>query len=84
MYALTAAEKLTCAIILYTQGDPDIQSSWNERFILDDPVKASNLRGTLSFALAGPDTRTTQLFFNLVDNSRLDALNFAPFATVIE
>ena len=44
----------------------------------------SNTRGLVSFAMAGPDTRTTQLFINLVDNRNLDEMGFAPVARVIE
>ena len=64
-------------------GDPKIQEKWKETEIKDDPVKLSNTRGTLTFATAGPNTRTTQLFINLADNSRLDSMGFAPFAKII-
>ena len=50
----------------------------------DDPVKTSNVRGTLSFASRGPDTRTTQLFFNFGDNSRLDRMGFSPIGRIVE
>ena len=65
-------------------GDPKIQTKWREAKIKDDPVKATNTRGTLTFATAGPGTRTTQLFINLSDNSRLDSMGFAPFGKIIK
>lgn len=65
-------------------GDPRISSAWRSARIRDDSVRASNVRGTITFATSGPDTRTTQLFVNLGDNSRLDTLGFAPFGRVVE
>jgi peptidyl-prolyl cis-trans isomerase A (cyclophilin A) len=65
-------------------GDPQVQASWTMATIPDDPVAASNTRGTLTFAMRGENTRTTQLFINFIDNSRLDAMGFAPIGTVIE
>lgn len=64
-------------------ADPAVSAAWRERRIPDDTVRQSNRRGTLVFAAGGPDTRTTQLFFNLRDNARLDALGFAPLGEVI-
>lgn len=63
-------------------GNPQISSMWREANITDDPVKVSNERGTVSFATAGPDTRTTQLFINYRNNSFLDGQGFSPFAKV--
>jgi len=65
-------------------GNPRINYVWRSQVLLDDGVRQSNTRGKLSFATAGPNTRTTELFVNFVDNSRLDPLGFAPFAEVVE
>jgi cyclophilin family peptidyl-prolyl cis-trans isomerase len=63
-------------------GDSTKQKKWKIP-IADDPVKATNDRGTVTFAMAGEGTRTTQIFFNKIDNSRLDKEKFAPFGEVI-
>ena len=65
-------------------ADPTVAATWRNRPIRDDPVKASNVRGSVTFATAGPNTRTTQLFVNLRDNERLDSMGFAPIGRVIE
>jgi peptidyl-prolyl cis-trans isomerase A (cyclophilin A) len=68
-------------------GDPAVAAAWNGRTIPDDTVRASNTRGTLSFARGGANTRSTQLYFNLVDNVRLDTANtfgFPPIGRVIK
>jgi peptidyl-prolyl cis-trans isomerase A (cyclophilin A) len=64
-------------------GDPRIQTAWRNANLTDDPVKQSNRRGTITFATAGPDSRTTQVFINLVDNGFLDQQGFAPFGQVV-
>lgn len=65
-------------------GEPAVATIWKDRAIPDDPVRASNTRGSVAYAMTGPDTRTTQLFVNLRDNSHLDAEGFAPIGTVVE
>ncbi len=64
-------------------GVPEVNDAWREARIPDDPVVRSNLRGAVTFAMAGPGTRTVQLFINTVDNARLDAMAFAPFGDVV-
>jgi peptidyl-prolyl cis-trans isomerase A (cyclophilin A) len=63
-------------------GDPKLNETWRAAKIQDDPVKQKNVRGFVSYAMAGPNTRTTQLFINFADNSRLDGMGFSPFAEV--
>jgi peptidyl-prolyl cis-trans isomerase A (cyclophilin A) len=61
---------------------PAVNKVWEPAVIKDDPVTQSNLRGYLTFATGGPNTRTTQVFINLVDNKRLDSMGFAAFGQV--
>jgi len=64
-------------------GNPKISQVWRNANIPDDPVDESNLRGFVTFATAGPNTRTTQVFINYGDNPSLDGQGFAPFGKVI-
>ena len=65
-------------------GEPRVSAAWREARIPDDPVRQSNTRGMVTFATSGPDSRTTQVFINFKDNSRLDGMGFAPFGRVVE
>jgi peptidyl-prolyl cis-trans isomerase A (cyclophilin A) len=62
-------------------ADPALNEKWKNANLKDDPFTQSNRRGTVTFATGGRDTRTTQLFINLVDNARLDK-DFAPIGAV--
>jgi len=64
-------------------GNPKISQVWRDANIPDDPVEESNLRGFVTFATAGPNTRTTQVFINYGDNPSLDGQGFAPFGKVV-
>jgi peptidyl-prolyl cis-trans isomerase A (cyclophilin A) len=65
-------------------GDPAVNRVWQKAQIQDDPVTQSNKRGMVTYATAGPGTRTTQLFINFKDNAGLDGQGFAPFGRVVE
>jgi peptidyl-prolyl cis-trans isomerase A (cyclophilin A) len=64
-------------------GDPQTNSLWSTAYLPDDPVKHSNVKGTLTYAHLGANNRTTQLFFNRKDNKDLDKSGFAPIGKVI-
>ena len=63
---------------------PEISRVWASATVKDDPVTQSNLEGYLTFATAGPNTRTTQVFINLGNNQNLDGMGFSPFGKVVE
>jgi peptidyl-prolyl cis-trans isomerase A (cyclophilin A) len=83
-----------CSFFRYVSGfivqfgipaDPKVARVWYRANIPDDPVKQGNTQATLVFATAGPNTRTTQLFINLGDNTQsLDGQGFAAFGKVIK
>ena len=65
-------------------GDPSMSARWrNARFPDDASTGHSNARGTMVFATAGPNTRTTQFFVNFKDNGMLDSMGFTPFGKVV-
>jgi peptidyl-prolyl cis-trans isomerase A (cyclophilin A) len=64
-------------------GDPKVSAVWREARIKDDPVRISNKRTFVTFATAGPNTRTTQVFISFGNNSNLDTQGFAPFGQVV-
>jgi peptidyl-prolyl cis-trans isomerase A (cyclophilin A) len=65
-------------------ADPQISKVWRAATIKDDPVTQSNRPGCVTFATAGPNTRTTQVFINLGNNAQLDSMGFAPFGQVTQ
>lgn len=65
-------------------GDPTIATKWLQAKLPDDAVKQSNKRGFITYAMGGPNSRSVQLFINLIDNSRLDSMGFAPFGQVTD
>lgn len=68
-------------------GDPGVNAAWKDRYLQDDPPRSDNKRGTFAFAMKGatqPNTRNTQIYFNLNNNTRSDAEPFTILGTVIE
>jgi cyclophilin family peptidyl-prolyl cis-trans isomerase len=65
-------------------GNPAIASTWRNQSFPDDPVRASNTRGTFAYAMTGPNARTTQIYINTSDQLQQDAQGFAPFGKVVE
>jgi peptidyl-prolyl cis-trans isomerase A (cyclophilin A) len=64
-------------------GSPALSAQWRDARINDDAVRQSNRRGYITFATSGPNSRTTQVFINFADNSRLDSMGFSPFGRVV-
>ena len=65
-------------------GDPAVASVWRNQSLADDAPAHSNTRGSIAYAMTGPNARTTQLYINLKDNLQLDSQGFAPFGEVTE
>ena len=64
-------------------GDPKVSAPWRDAQIKDDPVRQSNKRGYITYAMAGPNTRTSQVFINFGDNASLDSQGFSPFGRIV-
>jgi homoserine O-acetyltransferase len=64
--------------------EPAVIAAWKGVAMPDEPRRTSNRRGTLAYAFTTANTRSTQIFINLADNSALDAEGFAPFAEIVE
>ena len=68
-------------------GNPAVNTAWKDQYLQDDPPRSHNKRGTFAFAMKGaaaPNTRNTQIYFNLADNVRSDAEPFTILGTVVE
>jgi cyclophilin family peptidyl-prolyl cis-trans isomerase len=77
-------------VVQFGIGDnKEVNYFWDKLPVKDEPVKAQNLKGTISYARDGANSRTTQLFINLADNYKLDTVNyngvrgFPPVAKII-
>ena len=82
----STADRYACLIHCHLQrvaGDLGNARYWYDRGMPDDPVVATNVRGAIAFAFTEPGTRSTQVYINMVDNTRLDAQGFAPFGMVV-
>ncbi len=67
-------------------GNPRVAQRWRHRTIADDVLRESNTAGFVAFANTGPNTRATEIFINLGDNSKRNDVEagFAPFGKVVE
>lgn len=66
-------------------GNPTVAGIWSRATFAPDPVKQSNKKMFLTFAMGGsPASGSTQVFINYRDNANLDAQGFAPFGEIVE
>jgi homoserine O-acetyltransferase len=66
-------------------GNPAVNTAWKDQYLADDPPRSHNVRASFAFSFkAIPNTRSTQIYINLVDNSRNDAEAFTMLGTVVE
>jgi cyclophilin family peptidyl-prolyl cis-trans isomerase len=68
-------------------GDPAVNAVWKDQYLRDDPPRSDNKRGTFAFSMKGPgtsNTRTTQIYINLADNTRNNVEPFTILGTVVE
>jgi NAD(P)-dependent dehydrogenase (short-subunit alcohol dehydrogenase family)/cyclophilin family peptidyl-prolyl cis-trans isomerase len=68
-------------------GDSAVNAAWKDQYLRDDPPRSRNVRGSFAFSYKGPgqnNTRNTQLYVNLSDNSRNDGEPFTILGNVIE
>lgn len=64
-------------------GDPEVAVTWLDETMPDDPARETNTRGRIAYAFTEPNTRSTQVFISMADNSRLDTQGFSPFGEVV-
>lgn len=68
-------------------GDPAVNAAWKNQYLMDDPPRSENQRGTFAFSMKGPgnpNTRNTQIYINLADNARNNVEPFTILGRVIE
>jgi cyclophilin family peptidyl-prolyl cis-trans isomerase len=66
-------------------GNPAVNAAWKEQYLKDDPPRSTNTRGTFAFAMMGrPNTRNTQIYINLADNTRNNVEAFTILGIVVE
>lgn len=62
-------------VVQFGNIDTTVNKKWEKFKVADEPVLKSNLKGYVSFARAGKETRGNDLFINLKDNARLDTVH---------